>query len=150
MVKVYAIVFGYAVASGFGANTQFELQSNNREIKIKSIAINTQFTAAGLIIPEESNTLIDWTLAIGSANTQIALPFVNIAGVVPISNGDRIYFYRSGQQLFDSFFVKNKAVFNLTCMNNSPDAASLSFSIVVETEENIIYQWTIISQLTKF
>jgi len=141
MVRVYTIFFSYGILSGFGANTQFELVSNNREIKIKSIAINLQFTDGGPnIIPEDSNTLISWSLQVGSANTQIALPFQNIAGPPPVSNGDRMYFYKSGQQLFDSFFVKNNCIFNLVVFNNTPGAVTASFNIIVETEENIIYQ----------
>jgi len=138
--KVYTIWFSEAVLSGFGFTSNFDLLSNNREIKLKSIDINLQFTNAGIIIPEDSNTEINWNLSIGAVNNQIALPFLNFVGALPQSSGDRLFFYRSGQRFYDSFFIRNNTRFFLTLMNNSANAISADFSITVETEENIIYQ----------
>jgi len=138
--KVYTIWYSEAVLSGFGFAAEFDLLSNNREIKLKSIDINLQFTDAAVIIPEDSNTNINWNLSLGAVGSQIALPFTNFVGAAPQSSGDRLFFYRSGQHFFNSFFIRNNTRFFLTLFNNSANAISATFSITVETEENIIYQ----------
>lgn len=136
--KTYTINEAAFIPAGNNANFGFSIVSPGRDINIKSILIDISFYAAApqAMIPITNNTIFDWILELTNIDS---LPFGNLSGPVPNTNGKNLQLYTNGQTFYDSLKGNNNIDFGLS-MSNLSAATNYSAraTIVIETFEEII------------
>lgn len=141
--KVYSVNWYRTINTLTNLQTTFNIQSPGRQIKLKSILVNIDVL---FVAPAVGHAYLETTqehtffLSLGTAGQKIASA-VNVTGGTPINNtGDQIRINKLGQYIFDSFFITNSIDFIFGISNFSAADVIYDASIIIETEENPIYQ----------
>lgn len=139
--KVYTATWEETVNAGITYESNFNIDSPGKEIKIKSIALTWRIEeiATGILIPTDTTTDQRLYLMVGQANKKIASDFVYITGI-PLYKADIIRIFKPMQYFFDSFFITNNLLFRLQINNLSAAQKKHIVSLIVETEEKQMYQ----------
>lgn len=87
----------------------------------------------------EANTDTIALLQIGTAANQVAIPYSNF-NVAPAYNGSIFQIFNPGQYIFKTFFIKNTLDIFLLLTNYNANSANYRSTIIIETDEKIIYQ----------
>ncbi len=131
-------------AAGGNVNCQFTIRAPQRHLAITHIIIDwfPYFTVSNLRIDFQSTTTQSFGLAISpSVSAKMARTFITTGGTAPTANGDNIIFTFPGSFKFEHFYFTNEILFNLNFSNfDAALAVTHNFSLMVETEEDIIYR----------
>lgn len=141
--KIYSASWDKNIAAAGGyLQCYFRINSANREIYIRSIAIELQFkdTVTGLLLPEYTNTTQEFNCSIGTPNSPLTLPFDFYSGDAFVSNGLYLYFSRSGQWFYENPYIKNMVYCFFNVTNHAANIFDDSVYINIETQEKITYQ----------
>lgn len=139
--RVYCCNYSQTINAGASFVGNLQIQSVGRKMKIKSIALEWQFSnnTTGQFESPENTTTQAINLRIDPGTTKIASPF-NIIANPPLNNGTTINLYYPGQRLFDSFFIVNDVLITLQIDNvSAADQYIHQACIVIETEEETIF-----------
>lgn len=138
--SIYSAGFQFTLAAAGNTSRQFEINANARRMKIMSITINWKFKnqTTNLVTPDSSPNNQHFYLRVGDVNTQVTKPFLITVGAFTFA-GNVFELYRSGQWQFNSFFIANRLPFILSVANNDAQTFDHWVTIIVETEERIIY-----------
>lgn len=140
--RIYTATFDWTLAAGAGNVSNFEINTPGRELKIKSITLDHYIaTFPGLLrVPPEQNTTQRIQLAIGGPGQQVFASVFNNTGGIPANNNGNYYLISKPCQLiFDSFYIRNVLPLTLVLNNNGAAIFVNVISVMVETEEKIIY-----------
>jgi len=140
MPQIYNSEWSGNAAPGSSLTQDFELESTNRELKIKSITIFHKIRFGNLIIPNDNNTDLQIGFSIGTPNIQIGKDFDQIGANLPSRNGSGFTIFNVGQFVFDSFFIMNRLPIQLSIINlHAANTYNYVLSISIEAEEKILY-----------
>lgn len=141
--RIYSFVDNSGYPPGASLALDFAINSNNRELKIKSIMIEIGLVKAvgGKVIPWQQNTDIRCFLSVGqgAGGQQITSSFTFTVGD-PTFKGTGLFFMNPGFYQFDSFFITNSLPFAIQIDNLSADIVQVYYMLSVEVIENIIWQ----------
>jgi len=122
-------------------NSAFLLQSVGREIKIRSISVTWRLfnETTGAVIPWRSCTNHTFTLRVNPLRPEVGNPFLPDTGTVPERN---IYIFEPGTFYYDCFYMENELYFTLNVTNliAATNNVRQNISIIIETEENTMFQ----------
>jgi hypothetical protein len=138
--RVYSGYWEKTIAAAALFTAAFDIDSANREMKIKNIfwSLNITDSATGKRVDWMTTTDHLYSLYI-FANAA-AMPFTYVSGQTFSDNGNYLITWNPGQIFFDSFFIKNNLSAQLNIRNKSAGQVMYDTSVIIETEENIIYQ----------
>jgi hypothetical protein len=140
--RVYTAIYSEVLAPGFNFISTFQILSPGRELRIRSISLDWMITnpITNIKVPVGINTEQYLKLTVGNYLNDIANGFINITNP-PDFNGRAIEIYEPTQLFFDSFFITNSLPFILQIQNNNAANDFINqVTIIVETEENPMYQ----------
>jgi hypothetical protein len=139
--KVYACNYSQTLNAGATFQSTISILSVGRQIKIKSIALEWQFSnnTTGQYESPENTTTQAINLRLSPGAQSIAAPFV-IGANPPLNNGNIINMYYPGQRLFDAFFITNTLDLILQIDNvSAADQYVHQVCIIIETEEKTMF-----------
>ena len=133
--KVYIYHHDAAILAGNTFTDTFILQNVNREMKIKSITIDTAFWDSVQYVPVNLQTQIFAELEINYTLLSQQSSFVGCIGFT----GSYFVLYSPKQYIFDSFFIMSDLDFRLHIFNKSALKYTAHYTLIVEVEEKNIY-----------
>jgi hypothetical protein len=138
--RVFSGYWEKTIAAGALFTSAFDIDSANREMKIKSLFWSLMITDTATGKKIDYITTLEHLFSLYIFANAAAAPFTYVSGQTFSDNGNYLISWFPGQYFFDSFFIKNNLSFQLNIRNKSAIQVMYDTSVIVETEENITYQ----------
>lgn len=121
--KTYTYELYEALAPGGMTNTYFDIEEQNRQIRVKRLLWTARLTIPAInnLIPIDNHPLQYFMVGIGIPANRIFNPVFNpLNPLITLDNGNRFNSYEPGEYNFNSSFVENQ--FRVGCVVNNWDA----------------------------
>ena len=137
--RVYTAYWETLIAAAGQLQENFDLVSNLREIKVKSLTWTFQIfdNVTTKVVPWRNAPDHQYNLLMDKPG--MGQPFTFVSGSGFQANGNFIYLFEPGNYVFDALFFKNSISCQLNYRNRSANACYFASTVTIVTEENVEY-----------